>query len=98
MSGSLTSLIGVIDSNGQYSDTLAIRDAIYALSTTSDTLFLKNRKGDFFQIEISSAITMETMDNTREQAQNAVIPWIQTFSGEGVSVVSMPQDQFFQKI
>lgn len=98
MSGSLTSLIGVIDSNGQYSDTLTLRDAIYALSTTSDTLFLKNRKGDFFQIEISSAITMETMDNTREQAQNTVIPWVQTFSGEGVSVVSMPQDQFFQSI
>lgn len=98
MSGSLTSLIGVVDSNGQYSDTLALRDAIYALSTTNDTLFLKNRKGDFFLIEISSAITMETMDNTREQAQNTVIPWVQTFSGKGVSVVSMPQDQFFQSI
>lgn len=79
MAGTLTSLIGVIDyeNNFRYKDTIALRDKIFALGTRNQHLFLKNRKGDFFPICISGAITMTTMDNTREQAQTAAIPWVQ---------------------
>lgn len=89
MSGTLTSLIGIIDyTNGNgYSDTLEQRDAIWELSTTKKKLFLKNRKGDFIQIRIAGAITMTTMDNSREQAQTAAIPWIQIGSADGIAIV-----------
>ena len=73
-SGTLQSLIGVIN-NGEYSDTINLRDAIYELSTTKNTLFLKNRKGDLLKIRPTDSITMETMDNTRAQAQTVSFPW-----------------------
>lgn len=97
-SGTLQSLIGVIDyANGQntYSDTLALRDAIYALSTTSNTLFLKNRKGDLLLVRVSGQITMETMDDTREQAQKVSLPWVEVGSAEGVSITVLPGDSLY---
>lgn len=90
LSGTLQSLIGIIDyrdGNG-YSDTLDLRDEIYELSTTSNTLFLKNRKGDLFPIRLSDATSMETMDASREQAQSVSLSWAQTGSGEGVSLLA----------
>lgn len=85
-SGTLNSLIGKIDySNGvTYSDTIAQRDAIYALSLSTNTLFLKNRKGDLMHIAISGPIGMTTMDNTREQAQEMALPWVEIGSTENV--------------
>lgn len=87
-SGTLSSMIGVVDAQGRYSDTLSMRDAIYQLSTTENTLFLKSRKGDLLQIAIAGPITMITMDNTAEQAQSTSIPWVETGSTENVSLVA----------
>ena len=87
-SGSLTSLIGVI-ADGEYTDTIAARDAIWALSTTSNTLFLKNRKGDVLMVAISGAITMQTGDNTPQQTQTATIPWVEIGSADGVQIYSL---------
>lgn len=87
-SGSLTSLIGVV-SDGEYTDTIAARNAIWALSTTSNTLFLKNRKGDVLMVAISGAITMQTGDNTPQQTQTATIPWVEIGSADGVQIYSL---------
>lgn len=87
-SGSLTSLIGVI-ADGEYTDTIAARDAIWALSTTQNTLFLKNRKGDVLMVAISGAITMQTGDNTPQQTQTATIPWTEIGSADGVQIYSL---------
>lgn len=87
-SGSLTSLIGVI-ADGEYTDTIAARDAIWALSTTQNTLFLKNRKGDVLMVAISGAITMQTGDNTPQQTQTATIPWVEIGSADGVQIYSL---------
>lgn len=87
-SGTLTSLIGYINANCEYSDTIALRDTIYNLSTTQNSLFLKNRKGDLMQIRINGAISMETMDGTRQQAQTVSIPWVEIGSAEGKSIVA----------
>ena len=88
-SGSLQSLIGVIDyKNGnQYSDTLALRDAIYDLSTTQNSLFLKNRKGDLLRIRVSEATGMETMDGSRTQAQTVTLSWAEVGNAEGVAIL-----------
>ena len=90
-SGSLQSLIGVIDykNRNRYSDSLALRDAIYDLSTTQNSLFLKNRKGDVFRIRISEATGMETMDGSRSQAQTATLSWAEVGSAEGVAILGV---------
>lgn len=84
-SGTLQSLIGVTK-GGTYSDTIDLRDAIYNLSVTTNVLFLKNRKGDLLRIRPSDAITMETMDNTREQAQTVGFPWVEVGDASGVAI------------
>lgn len=87
--GTLSALTGYIRRSGgslTYTDTLAIRDAIYAMSTTENALFLKNRKGDLLRVRISEAVTMQTSDGTREQAQTVSISWVETGSAERVSL------------
>ena len=92
--GTLTSLIGVIDPmTARYSDTIQLRNAIYDLATTTNTLFLKNRKGDLLQIRVGGAITMETLDGSREQAQMVSLPWVEVGSADRVSIVVTPQDK-----
>lgn len=76
-SGSLTSLIGVVDRNAKYSDTLSLRDRLFALSTTKNKLFLKSRKGDIIYIGLSDSVSAVTADNTFEQTQTITIPWVE---------------------
>lgn len=90
-SGQLTALIGAVDwSSGQpeYKDTIQLRDAIYALSTTKNALFLKSRKGELIRIRISGAISMTTADATREQTQTMALPWAEIGTAAGVSLYS----------
>lgn len=91
-SGTLTSLIGTI-SNGSYSDTLAGRDDIFELSTTSNTMFLKSRKGDFIKIRISGAIECTTMDNSPTQAQNIKLPWVEIGDVSDAQVICTMDDE-----
>lgn len=91
-SGTLTSLIGSIDREGNYSDTTELRDRIYALSVTQGALFLKNRKGDIWQIRTSDAVSMSTADGTREQAQVASLPWVETADAESARIILLPGD------
>lgn len=93
-SGTLTSLIGNV-SKGQYSNTVKLKNTLTALSVTSHALFLKNRIGDLLRIRVSGAITMTTQDNTVEQIQTIALPWAESGSAEGVSIVSVPTDDFW---
>lgn len=98
-SGTLESLIGIVDfAGGQnaYSDTIELRDKIYALSTTRNTLFLKNRKGDLLKIRISGPITMETSDNTREQAIKMHLPWAEIGPADGAVLTCLPGDDYYE--
>lgn len=94
MSGTLSSLIGIIR-DCEYSDTIAQKNAIYALSTSQNALFLKSRKGDIWRIRIAGNIQMDTMDDTKQQAQTASIPWVQTASAENSAIISTPNENFF---
>jgi hypothetical protein len=83
--GTLQSLIGVTK-DGEYSDTIDLRDAIYSLSLTTNVLFLKNRKGDLMRIRPSGEISMDTMDNTREQAQTVAFQWVEVGDASDVAI------------
>lgn len=90
-SGTLNSLIGYIDYTGGrgYSDTLALRDLIFALSSTTNPLFLKSRKGDLLQIRVSDAISMTTDDKTREQTQTVSVSWVEVADASAVSLYAV---------
>lgn len=84
-SGTLKSLIGAVHS-GVYSDSISLQDSIYALSTTTKQLFLKNRKGELLKVKVGGAITMSTEDNVVSQALTTSIPWIESGSAENSSI------------
>lgn len=91
-SSTLVGLIGVIDwTSGQpeYVDTIALRDAIYALSVTDKPLFLKSRKGELIRIKIAGSISMQTGDALQEQPQTMTLPWVEIGSAENVSLYSL---------
>lgn len=60
-----------------YRDDKKLRDDIWALSTSQNTLFLKSRKGDVMEIRIAGEITMETMDASPLQPITVSLPWVQ---------------------
>lgn len=76
-SGTLTGLIGYIGAPGEYTDSTAIRDALRALSTTKNALFLRSRRGDFFKVAIASEITTSVTDNSPKQQITASVPWVE---------------------
>lgn len=92
-SGTLESLIGKIDSSdgqNKYYDTVDLKEEIYALSTTTNYLFLKSRKGDLWMVRPSADITMSTMDNTREQAQTVSFPWVEVGDATDAAIYQIP--------
>lgn len=86
-SGTLTSLIGHIDySNGgaDYSDSIALMNKLFGLSTAGTTLFLKSRKGEIIRIALSGPVRMQTFDNSPTQAQTVSLSWVEIGSAENV--------------
>lgn len=94
-SGTLSAAIGRVLANGEYTDTNEVRDAVYALSTTQDTLFLKDRRGDLWQIRANGAISMSTMDGSRQQVQTVTLPWVEIGSADGARILLTSSDALF---
>ena len=94
-SGTLSAVIGHVLESGEYKDTNAVRNAVYALSTTQDALFLKNRRGDLWQIRAGGAISMSTMDGSSQQVQTVTLPWVEIGSVDGVRILIAPDDALF---
>ena len=91
-SGTLTAMLGAVSwtkNKPNYTDTLAMRDALYALSVTQNPLFIKSRKGDLLRVRVSAPITAQTNDATREQAQTISIQWVETGSTSGISLYAL---------
>lgn len=95
-SGTLKSLIGTINNLGEYSDSIGLRESIYALATTRNTLFLKDPKGDILLIRISGAVSMETMDGTPQQAQTATIPWVEIGDAASATLTIATPDNYIK--
>ena len=83
--GTLTGLIGYTVM-GEYFDFNATEQALRALSTSKNQLFLRDRRGNFMKIALAGEITMSVNDNSAKQEITANIPWIEIGSAAGVSV------------
>lgn len=92
MSGTLSGYLGSVGADGAYSDSIAQRDALFALAQTDGTLFLKNRKGDLLRVSISGQITCKTQDATRQQALVCAVPWAETGSAEEAGIFIRKED------
>lgn len=98
-SGTLSALLGVIDWSGsqpRYVDTIAWRDALFALSVSNNPLFLKSRKGDLLRIQLAAPVTSDTNDATAEQTQQIGIQWVEVGSADGVGLYSLANENIQQ--
>ena len=84
--GTLGGLIGSV-TNGEYNDTNATMNAIFALSTSKNALFLRNRRGEIYRIALTGEISMNTEDNSPKQQLTASVPWVEVGPTDNVSVV-----------
>lgn len=96
-SGTLSGYIGYVGGGAEYMEKDDLRMELYALSTTGNTLFLKNRKGDLIQIRIAGEVSINTMDDTRQQAQTASIPWVEIGPTDGKRTVITEDDDFYSE-
>lgn len=92
MSGTLSGYIGSVGDDHEYHDTKRDRDGLFALSTTKNALFLKNRKGDLARIRISGNVSVNTQDATKAQAQIAAVPWVESGSGAEAQIYLTKND------
>ena len=93
-SGTLSALIGKA-ATGQYTgDTLTQREALMALSTTQDTLFLKSSKGDVMMVAINGAVTATISDTVKDKPQVIQVPWIE-IDDTPVSIIAYDNDPIF---
>ena len=87
-SGKLTGLIGYTDMhNNAYVESEGLRDALYALVTTQDRIFLKNRSGDIWEVSIHSAISMRIGDRSNLQPNTATIEWTEIANTNDISLI-----------
>ena len=93
--GKLTGYIGKVNSSNLYSDSVSLQNAIYEISVSPLTKFLKSRKGDVIKVEIASPIQMQKDDKTVEQALKATVEWVETGDCSAASIISIPTDSFW---
>lgn len=83
--------ITLIENPLSYYDDKKLRDKIWGLSSTKNTLFLKSRKGDLLEICIAQDLSISTMDNSKVQALTASIPWVQVGNAKDYRIVGSYQ-------
>jgi hypothetical protein len=89
-SGTLTALLGRITGPGEYTDSNSLRDAVRALSVSSKSLFLRNRRGDFMKIALSGPITTNTQDNSVKQVLSVSVPWVEIAPVDAPVILIVP--------
>lgn len=96
LTGSVSGYIGTISSdNRTYSDTIAQSMALYALSNTTNALFLVDPKGHFLRIKIASAISIATDHKKKEMPQTATVSWVEIGDTEGLHIIMYPGGDFY---
>lgn len=92
-SGSLTSFIGSVDAaENTYIDTAEQADAILALGASTDTKFLRSRKGELWMVDTAAATMVQVGDKYKEQPYTATLSWVETGSASNVPIISIPTD------
>ena len=87
-SGSLTGLLGYIaQDNMTYIQTPEMLQIFKNLSRNRQRKFLKDRDGNLFEVEISSALSIENTDNLTIDLKTKKIDWAEVADAENTSII-----------
>lgn len=89
----LTGYIGTVDMiANQYVDTVAMAEALYSLSVSATPKFLRDRKGNLWNIQTNSAVGMQTGDVQAQQPYMGTLPWAEVGPVGDASIIAEPGD------
>lgn len=92
-SGTLQALIGFVDPKVyKYWDSTQLMDELNALSTTTNTLFLKDMKGHLWMVDVGT-VQMTATQKTREMQVVISLPWTEIGNASDVSIIQTPNDE-----
>ena len=92
-SGTLQALIGFVDPKAyKYWDSTQLMDELNALSTTTNTLFLKDMKGHLWMVDVGT-VQMTATQKTREMQVTISLPWTEIGDASNVSIIQTPDDE-----
>lgn len=92
-SGTLQALIGFVDPKVyKYWDSTQLMDELNALSTTTNTLFLKDMKGHLWMVDVGT-VQMTATQKTREMQVTISLPWAEIGDASDVSIIQTPDDE-----
>ena len=92
-SGTLQALIGFVDPKAyKYWDSTQLMDELNALSTTANTLFLKDMKGHLWMVDVGT-VQMTATQKTREMQVTISLPWTEIGDASDVSIIQTPDDE-----
>ena len=83
--------------NGVYNDTTKQMEELYALSSSNNTFFLKDTKGNLYMVAISNAITQTINTKSNKKEVSISLSWEEIGDCEGISIVQLPTDSGFNK-
>lgn len=79
--------------DGQYADTAEQMQRLDNISLSNNIFFLKDTKGNMYQVHTSSAITQTINITSSVQEVKITIPWQEVGSAENVSIIQLPTDE-----
>lgn len=86
-SGTLKSLMGTLDEYQMYYDSAAMADAVKELSTDTSHKFLRDIKGHFWKVEITSPISIDINESIPPLALTQSMEWTEIASADGVCII-----------
>ena len=94
--GALSGYIGSISHDTiEYSDTAAQAEALFALSTTTNALFLLDPKGNFRKIHTAAPVTLQVDYKKGVMPQTMTISWVEIGPAEDAHPVMYPGGDFY---
>lgn len=88
LSGTLTSLVGYVDcATGKYVDTFEATDAVFRLSTSTNTKFLRDLQGRFICVDISAPVTMTQTLAGMQSVNKVSLSWTEVADASMAMVV-----------
>ena len=95
LTGSVGGYIGKIGKDATYSDTLAQARALRNLSTSENTLFLRDPKGHFLNVHTNQPVTVSVNHKSVAMPQTVTIGWVEVGEAAGIKIISSPEASFW---
>lgn len=91
-SGTLSALLSnFVD--GEYADTTAQMEKLYALSLSENHVFLKDTKGNLYEVHTSAPISQTINTASRQQEVTVSVPWQEVADASNVALIQTPYDE-----